>query len=138
LQGISSQFLTNPSNAGFPTLFYELVYSHLLFFDRDQASKKFAKSQNIDILFLKGFRVHSPVEDEFQLQDFPIYGNRLHHIRKKMNEWHPQRLRELWIRPYRDPLAFYGFWFATILGIVAVLGLMTSLAQTYAVFKTLP
>jgi hypothetical protein len=89
------------------------------------------------MLFLKGFRVHSPVQVELQLQDFPIYGNRLHYIQQKMNEWHPQRLRELFIRPYRDPLAFYAFWFATVIGIVSVLGLMATLAQTYAAFKAL-
>ena len=118
-------------------MFYELVYSHLLFFDRGEASERIGKSLGIDMLFLKGFRVHAPVQVEFQLQDFPIYGNRLHYIQQKMNEWHPQRFGELFIRPYRDPLAFYAFWFATVIGIVSVLGLMATLAQTYAAFKSL-
>jgi len=36
----------------------------------------------------------------------------LRHLRniQQWNEWRPHRLCEPWVRPYRDPLAFYAFW----------------------------
>jgi hypothetical protein len=77
------------------------------------------------------------IQSELQLQDFPIYASRLHSVQTKINEWRPQRFREMWIRPYKDPIAFYAFWFAGFIGLVGILGLGATLAQTYATFKGL-
>ena len=90
------------------------------------------------MLFIQGFRDgYSPFRSNLLLQHFPIYKTRLRHIQKRMNEWRPQSFRELFIRPYRDPLSFYAFQFASFIGIMSLLGLGATLAQTYAAFKAI-
>ena len=87
---------------------------------------------------LRDFRKScSPVGSTLQLAHFPIYSSRLQHIQKQMNTWRPQRLSQLMVRGYRDPLTFYLFWFSIIVGIVSVVGLGATLAQTYATFKSI-
>ena len=83
------------------------------------------------------FRDHLSEVKDFQLRHFPIFASRLRNIQEKMNNWCPKRFRELAVRPYRDPLAFYAFWFAVLIGCVSVAGLGATLAQNYAAFKGL-
>jgi len=92
----------------------------------------------VDKHFLHDFwRSYSPVQSDLQLSDFPLYGSRLKHIRLTMREWRPQTWSEPAIRPYNDPITFYAFWFATLVGIIGVVGLATTIAQTIAAFKAL-
>jgi len=127
-----------PSAAGMPTLFLELMYSHVLFFGRDRASANRGALMGVDKHILQDFRLnYSPVQWDLQLSDFPLYGSRLKHIRLTMREWRPQTWSELAIRPYNDPITFYAFWFATLVGIIGVVGLAATIAQTIAAYKAL-
>ena len=78
-----------------------------------------------------------PVGSELLLQNFPIYSTRLQNIQQRMNEWRPQTIREVAIRPYKDPLTYYAFWFATFIGFVSIASLAATIAQTYAAFQQL-
>lgn len=125
------------SKAGLPTWFLELLYSHVLFFGRDQGSREEGrKRQQADMgLIIELHGVYCPTD--LRLQDFPIYGGRLQNLQRKMMEWRPQRLRELALRPYQDPLTFYAFWFAVAIGIFSIAGVLLGVAQTVAAFKAL-
>jgi len=39
--------------------------------------------------------------------------------------------------PFRNPLSYYALWFAFIFGVIGVMGLAATIAQTYASFKAL-
>lgn len=112
-----------------------------MFFGRylDSESEMIGKSLGVDMALVRDYRdKFARIKDDFRLQDFPVYGRRLENVQRKMNEWRPHTIRELAIRPYNDPFTFYAFWFATFIGVVSILSLGTSLAQTYAAFKALP
>jgi len=84
------------------------------------------------INMLQDFRKNiSPARYSLQLEHFPVFASRLHYLEQKMNNWRPRTLREIVIRGYKDPLTFYAFWFAVIIGVVDLLGLGTALAGTY-------
>jgi hypothetical protein len=87
--------------------------------------------KEIDLDILKDYQENWVASKglSLQLSDFPIYGARLQHIRMRMKEWRPPRLRQVWRRPYKDPLPYYGFWFAVFLGVAAVTGVALNIAQ---------
>ena len=128
------------SAAGVPTLFLELLYSHVLFFDRDHASKKIGERDDLlgktNMEILRDFRTRfSLVNNSLGLEEFPIYASRLQHIQRKMNEWRARNLRELIVRPYKGPIGFYALWFSLVIGVMGLLGLVASFVQVYAAFK---
>lgn len=114
-----------------------MLYSHVLFFALDKASEKYTE-QPQDVTLLIDFRNNFCDGISFGLQDFPLYGSRLHYIQKRMNEWRPQRFAELRVRPYKDPVAYYTFWFAAYFGLLGVLGLCLTIVQTYAALRSIP
>ena len=125
------------SAAGFPTLFIELIYSYILFFGaNDGESAKIGAKLKVDMDMIRTYQLYSPSHADFQLHHFPIYASRLRYVVRKMDEWRPQSIRHLAVRPYRDPLSFYAFWFATVIGIVSILGLGATVAQTFVAFKS--
>jgi hypothetical protein len=131
---------TNLRVAGVSTVFIEVMYSHVLFFGRDERSKLIGEQLGYDraiIAQVDNFFSRYGRLSERQLQRFNIYGSRLLEVHERMNEWRPQQLRDLWVRPYRDPVAFYAFWFAAFIGVFTVLSVGLSVAQTYATFKAL-
>jgi hypothetical protein len=114
------------------------MYSHILFFARDKRSEKVGEALGLDMTLIRDFRDnYSPVQAELQLQDFPIYATRLQCVQKKMNAWRPQTIRELAVRPYKDPLTFYAFWFATIVGAISFMGLGAAIVQVFEAVKTM-
>ena len=44
------------------------------------------------------------------LQTFAIYGTRLRTIQDTLEKWHPRSITQLAVRPYYDPIGYYGFW----------------------------
>ena len=114
------------------------MYAHVVFFATDKRSETVGESLGIDMDLIRDFRDnYSPVQSEFQLQDFPIYATRLQCIQKKMNSWRPQTLRELAVRPYTDPITFYAFWFAAIVGTVSIIGLGAAIIEALNAMKNL-
>jgi len=111
----------------------------MLFFSRDSDSKFIGKLIGVDMTLLWEFQtIFSPVQpSDLTLQHFPIYGARLQGIQDKMNEWRPQRIRDLLVRPYKDPITFFAFGLAVLIGLITILTFGASLAQTYAAFKCL-
>lgn len=65
-----------------------------------------------------------------RLEDFILLRPRLYELQREMNDWRPQRIHDLFRRGYKDPLTWYGFWFAGFVGVVAILSLLVSIAQT--------
>jgi len=53
-----------------------------------------------------------------------------------MNDWRPQTLRELAVRPYKDPIMFYAFWFTSVFGLLSILGLGAAIVQAFGAVKT--
>jgi hypothetical protein len=115
------------------------MYSYILLFGADEGkSGKIGTRLNVDMKTVQKYlNRYSPSHADFQLHHFPIYAPRLTHVIQKMEEWRPQSIRHLALRPYRDPMSFYAFWFATVIGIASILGLALSLAQTFVAFKSL-
>jgi hypothetical protein len=84
----------------------------------------------INVTILKDYEENWSSNDlSLQLSDFPIYGVRIQHVRKRMEDWRPLRLRQAWRRPYKDPLPYYGFWFGVFIGLTAILSVGINIAQ---------
>jgi len=125
----------------------ELLASHALIFSTsksDSIVKELCDAQpsgkKIDMSIVRNF-TESFVEVPFQLGDFPILGSRLRYIHERMTGWRPLRFGQLFQRPYRDSIPFFAFWFAAVIGLVAVLSLGIGVGQlVYAIlmYKTDP
>jgi hypothetical protein len=119
------------------TLMLELLYSYVLIFGGNSESEQIAKGRGVDMDIIQKFRDKEVRAGELRLEDFPIYAARLRNIQSKMDQWEPQSLGELLIRPYKDPLRFYAFWFSIFIGTLGILALFLSVVQVYAAFKAL-
>ena len=146
--------LTPRTTRNFGEFFKQVFDSYALFFLRDTESEKIGRKRGIDLVFLQNFE-HTPESFDilqhprslkqplssslfdFQLENFSLYASRLQYIQRKMESWRQQTLNELSIRPYKDPITFYAFWFAGFFGFSSILLVLLAIAQTYAAFKML-
>ena len=71
-----------------------------------------------------------------RLEDFVLLRPRLFELQREMNEWRPQRMKDLFRRGYKDPLTWYGFWFAAIIGSIGILSLGISITSLIQQFET--
>ena len=131
-------FALTSRTCGVPTHFIELLQTYILLFDRDRSSMKIGLSLGIDMHVVGSFRdLYYRCGPTLRVEDFSIYGSRLKDIHTRMHDWRLQSILDLATHPYHDPLTFYGFWFATAIGVIGILGLGATPAQTYASFKGL-
>jgi hypothetical protein len=61
-------------------------------------------------------------------------------LQNVLREWRPRTIWEMRYPGYGgvDPVGLYAFYFATFLGIITIVGVGVSAAQTYAAFKAIP
>jgi hypothetical protein len=128
--------------AEIPSYFNELVFSHILFFCRDSESRNIGQHFLVDDNYMTELDEYSKTRElrsrpYLYLQNYPIYGGRLRTILHTMRAWRPHTFKHLMIKPYHDPLSYYAFWFAFIFGVIGLLGLTATIAQTIATFKGL-
>jgi hypothetical protein len=79
----------------------------------------------------------SATDGPLQLTDFPIFGTRLQYIRQRMAEWRPVTFGEIFQRRYYDPLTYYAFLFATMIGLIGFVQLVLNVVQVYLAVKSL-
>ena len=130
---------------GLPTFLAELLESHRLLFGAPK-SESIARSlqdtdprthciKEIDLKLVKDY-CKNWSEHSLQITDFPIYGSRLQHIYQRMVDWRALVIRDVRFRPYHDPLSYYAFWFAVIIGSIGFLGLGLNAAQVVSNFRS--
>jgi len=131
--------------AGFSNLGHEISRSHALLFLQESKwtfrAQRIVDHLNLDLSPLHLVAQVRPLAfravfyDALELgniprfEDFTLLRPRLWELRQEMNDWRPQRVRDLFRRGYRDPLTWYGFWFAAIVGTLGTLSLGVSVAQ---------
>ena len=61
-------------------------------------------------------------------------------LEKRLREWKPKTIWEMRYAGYGgvDPVGLYAFYFASVLGVLTIIGIGITAAQTFASFKALP
>jgi hypothetical protein len=136
--------------AGISQLGLELSRSHALIFLQEQSprSHRLAHSLYIDLGRVALTGQVRPVDFKTvfydtldfgnipRLEDFVLLRPRLSELQREMNEWRPQRMKDLFRRGYKDPLTWYGFWFAAIIGSIGILSLGISITSLVKQFQS--
>jgi hypothetical protein len=93
--------------------------------DGDLPESKIDKFPDVQAELIRDYQKHwSESIDAVHISDFPIYGTRLATIHTRMTDWRPLKVRHaFFVRPYRDTLPFYVFWFGIFIGVVGIVGL---------------
>jgi len=92
-------------------------------------------------LFLRwnggGPQIESPIM--YPIRSENIFKERLRLIDEALKDWKPRTIWELRYSGYGgvDPVALYAFYFATVFGIVEILGLVADVLSTYATMRQL-
>jgi len=113
----------------------ELELTHAVLFSRSASSQALGerlyglpiKSQRVVTrsVVLKYNRGRLPA-----LVDFPIFGPRIIHLLRSMEQWHPRTFRELFIPGYSGRLDWWVAMFGAFIGIIAILSLGISCYQS--------
>jgi len=136
--------------AGISQLGLELSRSHALIFLQEPTvrSQRLADQLNLDLGYVylagthvKPFDFKTVFYDALEwgniprLEDFLFLRPRLYELQREMIEWRPQKVGDLLRRRYKDPLTWYGFWFATVIGSIGILSLGVSVTSLIKQFK---
>jgi hypothetical protein len=85
--------------------------------------------------------IHGPHSQEFGtiLSRLVVFAERADKLQTALRNWKPRTIMELRYSGYGgvDPVGLYAFYFAAFFGIITVVGLTLTGAQTYAAFKAL-
>lgn len=113
----------------------EFWKTYLLLFGRNESSLHIAAHLGVNMSILRTCRDHIfPPNVSLQLEEFPFFQHRLHLIQEKMDEWRPQKVNELWMRGYSDPLNYYTFIGGLFFGILGIVGVAASIIQAVGQF----
>lgn len=123
---------------GIPTFYKELFFTYVLIFGRDKRTAEIATSKaEIPPDFVQWLqKSYSQEPNILSLQTFIIYGTRLRTIQDMLEKWRPRSIAQLAVRPYHDPIGYYGFWVVIVFGCIGFLGLAASLVQAVGSFKS--
>jgi hypothetical protein len=119
---------------GLSSFMRELLASHSVIFNTAKSKAdvlpphKNQYSEGIDLDIIRDFEISS-TDLPLQLTDFPIFSARLRYIHQRMVDWRPIRFRQLWQRPYGDPIPYFAFWFGVFVGIVTFFTLILTAVQ---------
>jgi hypothetical protein len=133
--------------AGISDLGLEICRSHALLFLQTHSlrSRRLAHNLHLDLGRVYLAAQVQPLEFKMifydaleynipRLEDFVLLRPRLAELQREMNDWRPQKIPHLFKRGYKDPLTWYGFWFAAIVGTIGILSLGVSVAQLVGQF----
>lgn len=113
----------------------EFWKTYLLLFARNESSLHVATRLGVNMSLLRTCRDHIfPDNVSLQLEDFPFFQHRLRLIQEKMDDWRPQKVKELWMRGYSDPLTYYTFIGGLFFGILGIVGVAASIVQAVGQF----
>src|SRR6266496_432766 len=105
--------------AGISTHFEKLLYTPIAGFCQDEESEWIGRELLKNDVYMEKLRSHcgSLKHKPFlYLQNYPIYADRLQVVLHSMKDWRPQTLRQIIVKPYRNLLNYYAFWFAICFG----------------------
>ena len=113
----------------------ECLNSQLLLFNRDDKSRQKATELKINLDVLQAYaRDYASDISTFRLSDFPIYASRLDTVLIRMREWRPRNYKQLWLKPYNDPLAWHAFWFSWWVLAFTAISITLSIVQVVKLF----
>jgi hypothetical protein len=69
------------------------------------------------------------------LRDFEVFGDRIAHILRKMEDWKPRTFRELFIYGYKGRFEWWVAMFGVFVGVVSILVLAMGIWATVAAQK---
>jgi len=129
--------LIRSSAGGFYGFYKELFLTYVLLFGGDGKNASVGLTKiGLPQEFVDELRESYSRESQIlALQTFKIYGTRLRTIQDVLEKWRPQSIGQLMVRPYHEPLSYYGFWAVIVFGCIGLLGLGISVIQAVGSLK---